>query len=367
MPITNVEEMIIRQLDNKLTGNELDELAKWYNSSAENQKLYRDYCALLKAQAIASDKALFEKDRIRSWNRLKKRIQKDRGTHHLWTPVWKYASVAVVALLIGLGGGAYFTQDVESEQETIVEVPMGAKSKVILPDGTAVWLNSDTKLVYTKDFGRKNRTVYLDGEGFFDVTKNKKLPFEVYAGETHIRVLGTRFDMKAYSDDVRKRVTLLSGSLSIAMKGDAGSAKIISPDEQAIIVKGNPAIEVRPVEAKNYILWTETKKEAIGSVKSHNANPQLPQMRSPSQTFRNTLLFDEEPLTQIVRDLSRAFNVVIELGSEDIGSEIYYGDFRNEEDIYEILNVITSSGKIDYKVKENKIIIKKKVMPMGNK
>ena len=76
-----------------------------------------------------------------------------------------------------------------------VTVPAGSKSQIVLPDGTAVWLNSGSKLSYTEDFGKNNRTVYLDGEGFFDVTKNKKIAFEVYAGETRIRVLGTQFNM----------------------------------------------------------------------------------------------------------------------------------------------------------------------------
>ena len=85
----------------------------------------------------------------------------------------------------------------------------------------------------------------------------------------------------------------------------------------------------------------------------------LPQMHTPNQTFRNTLFFDEEPLSQIVKDLSRAYNVTIQLGCKEIATGIYYGDFRNEENLYEILDVITSSGEIYYEVRDNKIIINK--------
>ena len=197
MPIDNLEEMIVRQLSNNLTEQEAKELLNWYNTSEDNRKLYRDYCVLLKAQSVASDRRLFEKDNMRSWKRLKRRIQQ-RKISGFWLPVLRYASVAVVALLVGVGLHMFFyTTDTVTGGGMQVTVPAGSKSQIVLPDGTAVWLNSGSKLSYTEDFGKNNRTVYLDGEGFFDVTKNKKIAFEVYAGETRIRVLGTQFNMKA--------------------------------------------------------------------------------------------------------------------------------------------------------------------------
>lgn len=356
MPIDNLEEMIVRQLSNNLTEKEAEEFARWYNSSEENKKLYTDYCVLLKAQSIASDRRLFETDKICSWNRLHKRIHQ-RVLSNFWVPVLKYASVAVIALLIGMGSHL-FLNETKTGKGIQVEVPAGSKSKIVLPDGTSVWLNSGTRLIYNGDFGKANRTIYLDGEGFFDVTKNKNIPFEVYAGETRIQVLGTKFDMKAYSTDERKRITLLEGSLSVAMNDTRGDEKIIVPNEQAVITKGSSDIQVRQVEATNYVSWTETKKEVLTATEP-KIDALLPQMQTPNQTFRNTLFFDEEPLSQIVKDLSRAYNVTIQLASEEIAGDIYYGDFRNEESVYEILDVITSSGEINYEIRDNKIIINK--------
>lgn len=356
MLIDNLEEMIVRQLSNNLTEKEAEDLFHWCNESEENRKLYSDYCLLLKAQSIATDKRLFEKDKAHSWKRLKKRIQHNQITN-LWIPILRYASVAVVALLIGMGGQLLLSNK-GADAGIQIEVPAGSKSRVVLPDGTSVWLNSSSKLTYSSEFGKSNRTVYLDGEGFFDVTKNKKMAFEVYAGEARIRVLGTRFDMKAYSSDERKRVTLLEGSLSIATNTARSKERVIIPNEQAVIVKGSADIEVRQVEAKNYVSWTEPKKETLTALASP-PDKLLPEMQVPNQSYRNTLFFDEEPLSQIVRDLSRAYNVIIELGSDDIATDIYYGDFRNEESIYEILDVITSSGDINYEVRDNKIIINK--------
>lgn len=357
MPIDNLEEMIVRQLSNNLTKQEEEELLDWYNTSEDNKKLYRDYCVLLKVQTIALDRQLFEKDDMRSWKRLKRRIRR-RKTSGLWLPVLRYASVAVVALLIGIGVHI-FLDDMETVEGGMqVTVPAGSKSKIVLPDGTTVWLNSGSKLAYTGDFGKTSRTIYLDGEGFFDVTKNKKIAFEVYAGETRIRVLGTQFNMKAYSIDERKRITLLNGSLSVTTNNVCSKETILVPNEQAVIMKGGSDIQVRQVEAENYVLWTEPQKETL-TIAEPKVDKLLPQMHTPNQTFRNTLFFDEEPLSQIVKDLSRAYNVTIQLGCKEIAADIYYGDFRNEESLYEILDVITSSGEIYYEVRDNKIIINK--------
>lgn len=357
MLIDNIEEMIVRQLSNNLTEKETEELLNWYNLSDENKKLYSDYCVLLKAQSIESNKRLFEKDNMRSWKRLRRRIQQ-RKINSFWSPVLKYASVAVVALLIGWGSHLLLnTMETTNIGGIQVTVPAGSKSKIVLPDGTYVWLNSGTKLTYTGDFGKTSRIIYLDGEGFFDVTKNKKIPFEVYAGNTRIRVLGTRFNMKAYSIDERKRITLLNGSLSVAANAH-GEETVIAPNEQAVIVKGSSDIQVRRVKAGNYVLWTEPQKEILTDAEPE-PDKLLPQMQIPNQTFRNTLFFDEEPLSQIVKDLSRAYNVTIQLGCKEIAADIYYGDFRNEENLYDILDVITSSGDIYYEVRDNKIMINK--------
>lgn len=82
-------------------------------------------------------------------------------------------------------------------------------------------------------------------------------------------------------------------------------------------------------------------------------------MKVPSASMRSTLLFDEESLSQIARDLSRAFNVDIRLANSDIASRVYYGDFRNDETLYNILDVITSMGDIRYEIKDNVIWITK--------
>lgn len=265
-----------------------------------------------------------------------------------------YAAVALVAFFLGFWILQGLIPTVETHFVSIV-IPNGAKSKIVLPDGTVVWLNSGTRLSYGSDFGEKNRLVYMEGEGYFSVTKNKKLPFVIVSGKTHIQVLRTKFNMKAYPGDEQTRVTLLEGSLKVG-RGNISEGVVIKPNQQAILKRGSPLIAVHDVKAIDYILWTSEKRENVAVIPDSH-DKQLPLMKVPSASIRTTLLFDEVSLYQISRDLSRAFNVDIRMATPDIASRVYYGDFRSDEMLYQILDIITSSGDIHYEIRGNTIWI----------
>lgn len=355
MEIRNVEEMILRQQNGQLSEEENRNLREWFDSSDENRKIYFDYCGILKTQAIIKDAKMFEPDRQSAWKRMNSRIHASRQSH-IWRPIINYAAVAIVAFLLGfwmLQG--LFPQDLSNPVS--IEIPSGSKSRIILPDGTAVWLNSGTKLSYNGSFGKEDRVVYMEGEGYFSVTKNKKLPFIIVSGKARIRVLGTKFNMKSYAADDQARITLLEGSLQVNA-ANTSQQIVIKPNQQAVVTKGKLNIEVHEVKARDYILWTVAKKENATTIAA-TPDKQLPEMKVPSASMRSTLLFDEESLSQIARDLSRAFNVDIRLANSDIASRVYYGDFRNDETLYNILDVITSMGDIRYEIKDNVIWITK--------
>lgn len=355
----NIEDLIFRQLNGSLTENELSDLRNWYEKTEGNKRIYREYILILKTQKIDSDKKLFENVKYKAWESLKNRILYNKRKR-LWVPIMRYVAVAAVAFILSYVIHNYIMSPISSEVKyTTIEIPFGSKSKVSLPDGTTAWLNSGTTLTHSAEYGKTNRQIYIDGEGFFDVVKNDKLPFEVSSDNTFIRVLGTKFNIKSYSSDEKRRITLLEGSLSIATDINSAEHKIIVPNEQAVIEKDVQKIQVRHVVANEYVMWTEARQESTTMGQKNNSQ-KLIEMTVPNSTLRNTLFFDEETLSQIVKDLSRSFNVVIEIQDAEIASNIYYGDFRNEESIYDILNVITSFDNIQYKIENDKIIITKK-------
>lgn len=354
-----VEELIFRQLKHTLSTEEEKLLHEWYNESNANKKLYADYCVLFKSREIEAAKPFFEKRKEHAWKHFMTHLQKKQKKR--WSIVWKVGRyAAMIAIVFSIGMWTAWTLNSKPEEQLLqsIEVSLGSKSRITLPDGSKVWLNSGSKLTYQDGFGRKNRTLSLDGEGCFDVIKNKELPFEVHSGNVKIRVLGTKFNMKSYSEDENTKVTLIEGSLNVSTDSGTNTGKTIIPNQQVVINKQSNKLIVKSVNAFNYALWTETKKEEIVA-KTVTRDKKLPNMVVPNVTLRNILFFDEEPLNQIIRDLERAFNVSIELKEENLGTEKFYADFRNNETIYDILRIITMNNDLRYEIKDNKIIISK--------
>lgn len=354
-----VEELIFRQLKNTLSAEEEKLLHEWYNESNANKKLYADYCVLFKSREIELAKPYFEKKKEYAWKHCMTHLQ--RKQQKRWSIVWKVGSyAAMIAIIFSIGMWTTWALSSKPEELLVqsIEVPLGSKSRITLPDGSKVWLNSGSNLTYQNGFGRKNRTLTLDGEGCFDVAKNKELPFEVYSGNVKIRVLGTKFNMKSYSEDEDTKVTLIEGSLNVSTYSNINIEKTITPNQQVVINKQSNKLTIKNVNAFNYALWTENKKEEVVT-KTVTHDKKLPKMVVPNTTLRNILFFDEEPLNQIIRDLERAFNVSIELKEENMGTEKFYADFRNDETIYDILKIITMNNDLRYEIKDNKIIISK--------
>lgn len=366
MNLSQLEDYILRQSRGELSDEEEAALQAWYEASEENRQRYLDYLAMLKAQAIDAQRATFESKRAAAWERLRQAWRdKQSGRQapfRLWWQWGRYAAVACLAFVLGW----YLPKLTEVSEEKpleaamqIIETPRGAKTHLTLPDGTQVWLNSGSRLSYsTSLFNKDNRMLSIDGEGYFEVTHNEHVPFILCTTQgTSIRVLGTKFNLKSYSEDRESRVTLLEGSVAVYADTHKPDSYTLRKGEQIVVNERTHAWKVRQVNPTDYTMWTTLRSEDIASRPSAHNDDTLTDMTVPTSTLRNTLFFDEEPLEQIVRDLSRAFNLNILLEPDVPKDAIYYGDFRNNEDIYEIMEVITSDGHLQYRIENNTIII----------
>ncbi|HEU4633185.1 MAG TPA: FecR family protein, partial [Flavisolibacter sp.] len=114
-----------------------------------------------------------------------------------------------------------------------ISTPRGGQYQVILPDGTNVWLNAASSLRFPTAFSGTERKVELDGEGYFEVAKNAKMPFIVQLAEASIQVLGTHFNVMAYNDEADIKTTLLEGSVKINAEAGTDQEKLLKPGEQA--------------------------------------------------------------------------------------------------------------------------------------
>lgn len=191
----------------------LDKLYDGRTTEAENQQLnsltgrrYEEYFNAYSDRRWEESSPELGQERIdRMRNDILSRIAtvddlSDRRSRHLWPTLCKAA--AVVALVVGTALASYrYAVTSQPEQQFEVVTAFGQKSSVTLPDGTRIWLNSGSRVSYSSAFNSRSRTVDLEGEAYFSVARNEKLPFVVQADGMAVTALGTKFNVKAYANE----------------------------------------------------------------------------------------------------------------------------------------------------------------------
>lgn len=207
-----------------------------------------------------------------------------------------------------------------------IEAPYGSKTKLYLPDGTLVWLNAGSKMSYAQNFGINERTLSLTGEAYFEVIKNKKIPFKVHTNELDVKVLGTKFNFRNYEDDLEAKVCLLEGKVALNTKQ---KETILHPDQQALLDKKTGKLLISKTKAAYSAEWTNDR-----------------------------LYFDEALLPDIAKELERSYNIKITIADDALNSVRFYGNFRRrEQNIQEIMEILSSTEKMNYTINGKNIVI----------
>ena len=245
-----------------------------------------------------------------------------------WKTIYKYAAAVLVVGLISFFSYRQGESNLQNALTQVeVEAPLGAQTRLRLPDGTLVVLNAGSRLVYPQDFGVDNREVELSGEGYFEVERNEKLPFHVQTPSLSVRVLGTKFNFRDYPNDEEAVVSLLEGKVALDNRLRAEAEMILLPNEQVTLDKAEKCMKKELTKVKNSLGWTSGK-----------------------------LFFDETPLPEVVKILERSYDVHITFATDSLRDFRFYGSFsRDEQGINEILQALEKTGKVCYK-QENKEI-----------
>jgi transmembrane sensor len=274
----------------------------------------------------------------------------------------RYAAVFVIAFgLFSLTQSIFLKKTTTSpmavkKQTTRVEVPYGSKSLVVLPDGSVVNLNSGSSLTYSiSDFNSVNRSVYLIGEGFFNVTKNAERPFYVSTHGMKLKVLGTKFNVKAYPDENTEEATLVSGKVEIYASSDkieSGKPIILKPNQIAIFDKSKNNL--------HSFSKTDLTNTEIVPVKLRAVNTQ-PALKT-NQTIswkEDRLTFDNENFKDLIVKIERWYDVKIVVNDPGLLSVRFTGRF-DKETIEQVFNALVTIAPFNYTIKQNLITISKK-------
>ena len=279
---------------------------------------------------------LSEKEDLRTareWESLQCRIR----THEAVNPMisksgsdlWRWA-VAIAAMFVLIAGGTWVvlntTTFMNKAQYIVFEAPYGEKSKMTFPDGTVVWLNAGSSLKYSNKYNTDDRVVELEGEGYFEVAKKKKIPFVVHTRGYDVVVKGTKFNVTAYPEDSNITTTLMEGAVELLK------------EKQHIAMKPGESVTLNVVSGK----FTLTK-----------VNPDVSKAWS-----ENRIEYDNISLRELAAKLSRQYDVKIHLLTEEVGDKRFSISLRNQETIGEVMSALKEIIPIQVERKNMDIYIK---------
>ncbi len=218
-----------------------------------------------------------------------------------------------------------------TDQMNEIIVPYGKTSKLALPDGSMVWLNAGTRLAFPSRFSTKERTVYLEGEAYFEIAHNPDKTFRVKAGNVYINVFGTKYNVSAYPNDEFVQAFLLEGEISVT-KGSARSSRdklFVEPNQVAVYSLINKDFHILPVYDKNeYIAWKE------GWFKFHKEN-----------------------LQSVIRKLERYYNVDFVMDDSGTLSGVFTGKLDVSASLEQVINVLSDVTEIDFILDDKRVFI----------
>jgi len=257
-----------------------------------------------------------------------------------WMSLKKVA--AAILVLISVGSVSYYfgeqrrmdeiaefmkNQQISSE----VTTPMGSTSKVLLPDGSLAIVNAGTTLTYKYNYAERIREIHLDGEAYFDVVRDEEHPFVVKTNNLDIKVLGTTFNMKSYSNDPETKIALITGSVNVKVNPQDNDAMdfTLSPDKMLTYDKISHNVGISEFRERDILAWTTGR-----------------------------LKFENLPFPHIVKDLERKFDVQIRIESERLKKDVFSGSFSSNYSLEQIFKEVDIEKRYKWIQKQDEIIIR---------
>ena len=237
------------------------------------------------------------------------------------------STTAAVMLVLIIGGIYLYGLKGKSEQYNTILVPAGQRINLILSDNTNLWLNANTTFRYPTEFSKENRTVYLDGEAYFEVSKNEEKPFVVKTNQGDIHVTGTSFNVEAYAKYNTFETSLFEGGVDIYNEGIKLTS--LKPNEKATVQNNNLVIS-EIINTDKY-LWRQ-----------------------------GLIAFNDTKLDEILLSLEKYFDVNIHINPKNLPQHTYTGKFRQSDGIDYALRVLQKNIHFNYVRDDNtsKIFIK---------
>lgn len=309
------KELLHRYFSGKSNQEEEVQIMDWAEASPEHYHVY------LKERKLWNAMLIHYTD---------EKIAPSAQSNNLRLNIWKAISVAAtVAALIAMSW--IYTHDFRTDRKMqAVIVPPGQRVELVLEDGTKVWLNSKSKLTYPASFGNDSREVTLEGEGFFEVTRNEEKPFIVKTHKYDIKVLGTTFNVYAYNTKSSSfETSLLHGSVDVISTENSNSHVLLKPHEK--VTEENGILQKSTIDNLDRYRWKD-----------------------------GLICLDDEPFDKLMRKFSIYYDIQIKIENPTVLDYRCTGKFRQSDGVEYALKVIQKDLKFNYTRdnESNTIVIK---------
>lgn len=321
--------LIARHLSGESTMEEEAELTLWLNGSEENKRIYIDVKRQWDEKQQESDPLRLERGKVMVFGRIRRdKIEAETLSPRKWWQRNEFVGqVAAALLIVILGWYGYATLNPREKMAVLRKVENADQPKeLLLPDGSTVWLNSESQVRYSDDFSGETREVYLEGEAFFSVKRDESKPFIVHTGSLSTRVLGTSFNIRAYPEQSDIKVTVSTGKVSVF--DSTGVIGELIRDQQIAYQKGTGRSVRQLVQADHVNGWKENK-----------------------------LIFEGERFGSVAQTLEHRYHVNIRFSNKNIENSLVTAHFDSTESLPQILYMLGLVTDSKYVFQDEKHIL----------
>lgn len=306
-------------------------LTAWLNESTDHAAQFRQLVDLWELDRITLHEKDFNPDQ--AWIRLESKMKPKTSFINRVTQYnhfGKYAAVIILAVIIGTIGYSLLqkgiTKGLPSSRVVEYTVPYGSKTHIRMPDGSGIWINAGSVIKYDQGFGNTNRNLQLSGEAYFEVAKEKDLPFVVQAKGISVTAVGTKFNVKAYPEEVNIETILLEGTVEVQdLSHDEHKKILLKPNQKAGYSTAENNFSVSAVEDNSEVSW-----------------------------YLEKWIIRNMSMLKFTKLLERRYNINFEFEDERIKTYEFGGTIKNET-LEQVLTAITYSAPIKYSLKNKHV------------
>lgn len=329
-----IDILIGKIISGNATSEEIQELEGWKNNSGEHliqfeksKKVWEKAEKYIAEQTLKHDKSKLEAEYARY---LSAKIRKMNRQSFI------YKVAAILAFPVALALGWYFFGNNFGGQESpqqFCEIisPKGHVSKAILPDGTEVWINSNSSIIYdANSFNNIKREIKLTGEAYFEVVSDKENPFTVITPHANVKVTGTSFNVNAYPASNVFETVLSEGNIELQFKTGNRENFDMNPGQRAIFHFDKNDLLIQQVDAKLFTSWRNGE-----------------------------IIFKDATLADLVKELERIYDIQFHMQPAKLGELRFRGMFSYNNNLIEALEKIKKSSNVDYYIENKEVWLKK--------